>query len=403
MHDLQKRPHDPGLQLDHPEQLQRRARRDLPRQQPVRCVHRQRDPELQLADPLRPGATTPTNYTGGLYASDLFLQYYIPLIEQSAAFKEGGLIDVTFDEANPAVHHRKQLQQRRTLPAHVGGQAELHQLYHVRHGGREPLRPERQRQPTGPNSTLGVNKKGDQLYPGPGNNAFVDRPPVCTQTSPVTPVPANCVPACVTRRREQRRRPRTDHRRAAAPGPTSSAPRSRANDTGRAVTGSNIPASSFVGAVTNTGPDCPATNTGPVTTVSFQLVGAERQPASDPDRARSRSITLSSPQGDPSDPGTRSDPRPARSTPPAATTGGGDTGSAPDHARSSSRARRRTRYYNHYSWLRTMEDIFGVADGHDHTPLPAGTVSGGLDGQGHLGFAAQAGLRGFGPDVFNHP
>ena len=50
-----------------------------------------------------------------------------------------------------------------------------------------------------------------------------------------------------------------------------------------------------------------------------------------------------------------------------------------------------------------MEDIFSVAGGHDHTPLPAGTVSGGLDGQGHLGFAAQPGLRAFGRDVFNHP
>ncbi|MGA7835434.1 MAG: hypothetical protein WCA31_09545, partial [Acidimicrobiales bacterium] len=48
-----------------------------------------------------PEATTPTNYTGGLYASDLFLRYYIPLIERSAAFADGGLIDVTFDEANP--------------------------------------------------------------------------------------------------------------------------------------------------------------------------------------------------------------------------------------------------------------------------------------------------------------
>ena len=60
-------------------------------------------------------------------------------------------------------------------------------------------------------------------------------------------------------------------------------------------------------------------------------------------------------------------------------------------------------YYNHYSWLRTMEDIFSVGEGHDHSPLPAGTVSGGLDGQGHLGYAAQPGLRAFGPDVFNHP
>ena len=59
-----------------------------------------------------PEATTPTNYTGGLYASDLFLRYYIPLIEQSAAFADGGLIDVTFDEANPPFTTRQQLQQR---------------------------------------------------------------------------------------------------------------------------------------------------------------------------------------------------------------------------------------------------------------------------------------------------
>ena len=48
-----------------------------------------------------PEATTPANYTGGLYAADLFLRYYIPMIEQSAAFADGGLIDITFDEANP--------------------------------------------------------------------------------------------------------------------------------------------------------------------------------------------------------------------------------------------------------------------------------------------------------------
>ncbi len=30
-------------------------------------------------------------------------------------------------------------------------------------------------------------------------------------------------------------------------------------------------------------------------------------------------------------------------------------------------------------------------------------MSGGLDGKGHLGYAAQPGLRGFGRDVFNHP
>ena len=60
------------------------------------------------------------------------------------------------------------------------------------------------------------------------------------------------------------------------------------------------------------------------------------------------------------------------------------------------------KYYNHYSWLATMEDIFGVAFGTDHTKLAVGTVSGGLDGFGHLGYAAQPGLAPFGPDVFNN-
>ncbi len=45
--------------------------------------------------------------------------------------------------------------------------------------------------------------------------------------------------------------------------------------------------------------------------------------------------------------------------------------------------------YNHYSWLRSMEDLFGVSHG-------------GTDGKGHLGFAAMDGLRTFGPDVYNN-
>ncbi|MFD1719955.1 alkaline phosphatase family protein [Amnibacterium endophyticum] len=46
--------------------------------------------------------------------------------------------------------------------------------------------------------------------------------------------------------------------------------------------------------------------------------------------------------------------------------------------------------YNHYSWLRSMEDLFGVRHG-------------GTDGHGHLAYAAADGLRPFGPDVYNNP
>ena len=57
-------------------------------------------------------------------------------------------------------------------------------------------------------------------------------------------------------------------------------------------------------------------------------------------------------------------------------------------------------FYNHYSRLRTLEDLFLTGQPCNDTPLVAGSVCGGLDGEGHIGYAAQAGLADFGPDVF---
>ena len=57
-------------------------------------------------------------------------------------------------------------------------------------------------------------------------------------------------------------------------------------------------------------------------------------------------------------------------------------------------------FYNHYSTLRTIEDLLLTGQSCTDTTLVAGTVCGGLDGQGHIGYAAQAGLGDFGPDVF---
>jgi hypothetical protein len=48
-----------------------------------------------------------------------------------------------------------------------------------------------------------------------------------------------------------------------------------------------------------------------------------------------------------------------------------------------------TGFYNHYSALRSYEDLLGL--------------EGGDDGYGHLGFAAAPGLLPFGKDVFNAP
>ena len=44
--------------------------------------------------------------------------------------------------------------------------------------------------------------------------------------------------------------------------------------------------------------------------------------------------------------------------------------------------------YNHYSLLRTLENLFGIHKG-------------GSDGKGHLGYAGASGLKAFGRDVFN--
>jgi hypothetical protein len=74
-----------------------------------------------------------------------------------------------------------------------------------------------------------------------------------------------------------------------------------------------------------------------------------------------------------------------------ATTGGGDTGSVliSPYIKPGTTS---NVYYNHYSWLRTIEDLFQVAK-----------ASPGLDGAGHIGYAAQPGLAPFGPDVFTNP
>ena len=44
--------------------------------------------------------------------------------------------------------------------------------------------------------------------------------------------------------------------------------------------------------------------------------------------------------------------------------------------------------YNHYSLLRSLEDLYGI-------------TTGGTDGHGHLGYAAAKGLKPFGSDLFS--
>jgi len=353
-----------------------------------------------------PEATTPVNYTGGLYASDLFLEYYIPMIEKSPAFQDGGLIDITFDEANPPFTYTGNSFNNATdyaATASVQPNASAGILADA--AGENINGTNVASEPTGPNSTLGTDAAGNQLYPGPGNNAFIDRPPACTSTNPN--VPANCVPGIVRGGSGNTPGARTDAAVGTAGSPTVTDSSIVATDTGRIVTdsadttgaggASPIPDGTYVGAVSNTGPLFSSDPTAPVVTGSFQLVDASGNPVNPTGAVTS--VTLSA-EGAPGflAAGQTADPLYDATD---ATPGGGDTGSVLISPLIKPGTVSNT-FYDHYSWLRTMEDIFQVSDGTDTTPLAAGTVSGGVDGLGHLGFAAEAGLMPFGPDVFTN-
>jgi hypothetical protein len=329
----------------------------------------------------QPEATNPVNYTGGLFATDLFLEYYIPLIEASPAFADGGLIDITFDEATPPfTYSGNSFNNANAFKATKAdrpdfSQGEAADLASENIAGRN-----HRYEPTGPMTPLARGSSGFQLYPGPGNNAFVDRsgsPGPAAQIVDGEPGSSRIADDAIT-----------------------------AKDVGRIVTdtvdapgplGSKM---AFVGPVSDTGPLFPTSPNGSVVQGSFQLVDSAGKPI--PLTGRATQITLSGEEsantaGIIAD-GRTADPlfEPYNQTP-----GGGRTGSlliGPTIKGNSTS----TVHYNHYSWLRTMEDIFDVAAGDDAGPLTAGTVSGGLDGKGHLGFAAQPGLWPFGPDVFNN-
>ena len=354
-----------------------------------------------------PASTTPTNYTGGLYASDLFLRYYIPMIEASPAFKDGGLIDITFDEGNPPFSYSgNSFNNANAYGPTLSDMPNATSSIAADLAGENLFGKDVHTEPTGPNSTLATNAAGQQLYPGPGFNGFINRPPVCTKSTPPL-VPANCVPGIVSGGSGKSPKARTDVA-AAAPQSTYVLDASiLADDTGRGVidsvdkTGpggtSPIPADSFVGAVSDTGPQLAASSTGSVIDGSFQIVDHAGNPVAATGPVTGVTLSAEGAPGFLSN-GETIDPLYDAAD---ATPGGGNTGSVliSPYIRPGTTS---ARFYNHYSWLRTMEDIFAVNGGRDHAPLTVGSVSGGIDQKGHLGFAAQDGLAPFGSDVFSN-
>lgn len=331
-------------------------------------------------------ANAPVNYTGGLYAADLFLEHVIPEIEASPAYKDGGLIDVTFDEAFPPFTYTG------NSFANSTDQAPNYTSSLISDSAGETLFGQGvDYEPTGPNVPLQTDVQGNELYPGPGFNAYIDRPADCVaQTVPSKPAgtcllgsggtPASDFP------------PRTDPLATAPAGtstitdnPVVGTPSNtgiQADDTGRAVSGSGIPAGSFVGPVTavpTNATGASGTPGGTVYTASFELVDAGGDPVLTTGPVSGITLAADTAQTDP------------LFTARGETNGGGVTGSVLI-SRYIKPGTSSSDYYNHYSWLRTMEDMFGIA-----------SASPGLDGLGHIGYAAQPGLAPFGPDVFNNP
>ncbi len=324
-----------------------------------------------FSDPNTP--SPPVNFTGGLYASDLFLEHVIPEIEASPAFKDGGLIDVTFDEAFPPFTYTGNSFVNSTIvppnaatsiASDTAGETLFGQSVHY--------------EPTGPNTPLAKDASGNELYPGPGYNAFVDRPSNCVAQT----VPAQPAGTCLLGGGGSVPGKRTDAGANAPAGSSTIADNAVvATDAGRHVTGTGIPVGAYVGQVRDTPntPTVPNQSGGLADTGSFTLVDSADHPLTTTMAVSGIVLGDRSPRTDPLNSAT------------GETNGGGDTGSVliSPYIKPGTVSEV---YYNHYSWLRTMEDLFRV-----------GSVSSGLDGAGHLGYAAQPGLAPFGSDVFSNP
>jgi hypothetical protein len=324
-----------------------------------------------FADPNTPNP--PVNFTGGLYAGDLFLEHVVPEIERSPAFKDGGLIDITFDEGFPPFTYTGNSFANSMIVApnaatSIASDSAAETLY-----GRSV-----HYEPTGPNTPLAHDASGNELYPGPGDNAFVDRPGNCVAQT----VPAQPAGTCILGGGSSVPGPRADVGATAGAGSSTIADNSAvATDVGRSVTGTGIPSGAMVGHVTDapTTATLPSQSGGIVDTGSFALVDGSGHPVLTTGPVSGVTLGARSPATDP------------LFNAGSATTGGGDTGSVliSPYIQPGSVS---TRFYNHYSWLRTMEDLFSV-----------GSASPGLDGRGHIGYAAQPGLAPFGSDVFTNP
>ncbi len=359
---------------------------------------------------------TPINNVGGSYASDQFLEHVIPEIMQSPAYSDGGLIAVVWDEAYPQFTYSSD-----SFVDSAVSTASAYNSLQNDSAGETVFGRSLNWEPSGPNVPNVVSQAGQQMSAGPGYNEYLQRPG-STATTPLMPCTGGTAEApgyntittggCLLG------------------GGAEGTPASRSFsgvsiNQGGLVTQSGVSAGSlvspnlegeqvtlpsgltpsatpvYVGQVSSTAPvaiasastDTASADQDP--TATFQLVDGNGNPVTVSSTGSfpvTGSITLggeteaNDPLYDAFDP----------------TTGGGDTGALllSPYIKGGTVS---NVYYNHYSLLRSLEDIFQVSSGSGTASGYTGSidVSTGLDGSGHLGYAAQPGLDPFGTDVFS--
>ena len=378
-----------------------------------------------------------TNDTGGTVAESNFLGTVVPEIEASPAFKQNGMIVVTYDEAYPPFTYSGDSQassQLQTADAtgSLTNDAPGETLY-----GRSL-----NWEPTGPNATVVKSAlSGQVLSGGPGDDAYLDLPNTAAGTDVgnlvncttvysftgawapfTTPSPTNG--SCVPGYQANGYHPvapaavKLDVTAGNAYGTTlESEPGVSEVDAGAEVTsvatnslsgdastyftfpsdGNN--GNVYLGQITNSPNAGDSTTASTVYTSHVTFVDNLGAPLTATGATAGSQITfaLTQASGDSSN-----DPFFDAYD---ATMGGGDAGAVvispfvtPGTVSNS--------YYNHYSLLRTIEDIFGEQSGGTNTLtggiVPDGSTSGNAgDTNGpYLGFASQPGLAPFGHDVF---
>ena len=383
------------------------------------------------------------NDTGGTYAESQFLSIVIPEIEASPAFKQNGLIVVTYDESYPPATYsndstaNSQLQ----LPDAAGvleSDAAGETLY-----GRSL-----NWEPTGPNSTIVTSPTGQVLSAGPGDSADLDRPSnvpglidctdptgtggASTKGDPwvafTTPTPTNgtCIPGFQAGTTSYSSSKVTISVAAGASQISGTVTQSNDGDlatlpSGTEFTddgttytvGTGTPPALYVGDVLDTEQQATAPSgaspKGTVDSSTFELIDGSGNVITFPSALSSVSLSVQRAS-------TATDPFYDAFDP---TLGGGDSGAVLISPFITPGTVSNT-YYNHYSLLRSLEDIFefpsdaqtnsscddrseGYGSGKSYFTLSGNSADVcGLDGTGYLGFAAQPGLAPFGPDVFTN-